>query len=326
MIVTCYKLYAGDQKFKDYAPAGFGQQKPSWTQEYQSGKVSNYAPFGTSNEPTNYSTYGRPQTGQSSSRPQTSAGGEQVKRSAYTPQGYAEKPTQPTTQSRPTDDYLFRIFRDKVASRGTRGILGLARLFRIIDDDNSRELNQAEFTKVLKDLRLDFGPQEVKRLFDLFDTNKNGLISYDEFLRGVRGPMNENRLNVTKLAFKKLDADNSGIITLDDLRGNFQNLLFIKLIFPIGRYNPKNHPDVKSGKKSEDEVLAEFLDTFEQHHAVHTGDFKGRNAQVTFEEFTEYYNNISSSIDDDRYFEQMIRTAWNLDNASGYQKGWRGDR
>jgi len=96
--------------------------------------------------------------------------------------------------------------------------------------------------------------------------------------------------------------------------------------FLIGRYNPKNHPDVKSGKKTEDEVLAEFLDTFEQHHAVHTGDFKGRNAQVTFEEFTEYYNNISCSIDDDRYFEQMIRTAWNLDNASGYQKGWRGDR
>jgi Ca2+-binding EF-hand superfamily protein len=314
MIVTSYKLYAGDQKFKDYAPSNFGQQKPNWTQEYQSGKVSNYAPFGTSNEPTNYSTYGRPQTAQSqsqtSSRPQTSAG-EQVKRSAYTPQGFGEKQTQPTTQSKPTDDYLFRIFRDKVASRGTRGILGLARLFKIIDDDNSKELNQAEFTKVLKDLRLDFGPQEVKRLFELFDTNRNGMISYDEFLRGVRGPMSENRVNVIKLAFKKLDADNSGIITLDDLRG---------------RYNPKNHPDVKSGKKTEDEVLAEFLDTFEQHHAVHTGDFKGRNAQVTFEEFTEYYNNISCSIDDDRYFEQMIRTAWNLDNASGYQKGWRGDR
>jgi Ca2+-binding EF-hand superfamily protein len=316
MIVTSYKLYAGDQKFKEYAPSNFGQQKPNWTQEYQSGKVATYAPFGTSNEPTNYSTYGRPQTAQSqsqtSSRPQTGASaGEQVKRSAYTPQGFAEKQTQPTSQSKPTDDYLFRIFRDKVASRGTRGILGLARLFKIIDDDNSKELNQAEFTKVLKDLRLDFGPQEVKRLFELFDTNRNGLISYDEFLRGVRGPMSENRTNVIKLAFKKLDADNSGIITVEDLRG---------------RYNPKNHPDVKSGKKTEDEVLAEFLDTFEQHHAVHTGDFKGRNAQVTFEEFTEYYNNISCSIDDDRYFEQMIRTAWSLDNASGYQKGWRGDR
>lgn len=26
------------------------------------------------------------------------------------------------------------------------------------------------------------------------------------------------------------------------------------------------HPDVKSGKKTEDEILYEFLDTFEQHH------------------------------------------------------------
>jgi calcyphosin len=35
---------------------------------------------------------------------------------------------------------------------------------------------------------------------------------------------------------------------------------------------------------------------------------------VTFPEFAEYYNNISASIDNDDYFELMIRNAWNLDN------------
>lgn len=33
-------------------------------------------------------------------------------------------------------------------------------------------------------------------------------------------------------------------------------------------YNAKQHPDVKTGKKSEDDVLMEFLETFEQHHAI----------------------------------------------------------
>jgi hypothetical protein len=50
------------------------------------------------------------------------------------------------------------------------------------------------------------------------------------------------------MAFNKLDADKSGIVELNDIK-QF--------------YNAKMHPDVKSGKKTEDEVLGEFLDTFE---------------------------------------------------------------
>ena len=37
----------------------------------------------------------------------------------------------------------------------------------------------------------------------------------------------------------------------------------------IGIYSAKMHPDVRAGKKTEDEVLGEFLDTFEVHHATH---------------------------------------------------------
>ena len=43
---------------------------------------------------------------------------------------------------------------------------------------------------------------------------------------------------------------------------------------------------------------------------------------MTLDEFNEYYNNISMSIDNDQYFDLMIRNAWNLDNKS-YGKGWK---
>ena len=76
------------------------------------------------------------------------------------------------------------------------------------------------------------------------------------------------------------------------------------------------------GKKSEDEVLCEFLDTFEVHHSLYKGG--SRDANVTLDEFIEYYSHISASIDDDRYFELMIKNAWNFDNKS-YQRGWRGE-
>jgi len=34
---------------------------------------------------------------------------------------------------------------------------------------------------------------------------------------------------------------------------------------------------------------------------------------VTKEEFIEYYNNISASIDRDDYFSAMIKSAWDFD-------------
>lgn len=52
------------------------------------------------------------------------------------------------------------------------------------------------------------------------------------------------------------------------------------------------------------------------------------NYVVTKDEFDEYYNNISASIDDDMYFMRMINNAWKLDEESRQgmnTKGWSGD-
>lgn len=45
-------------------------------------------------------------------------------------------------------------------------------------------------------------------------------------------------------------------------------IIYNDLIKFLGVFNAKNHPDVKKGKKTEDEVLMDWLDTFEQHHAL----------------------------------------------------------
>jgi hypothetical protein len=39
---------------------------------------------------------------------------------------------------------------------------------------------------------------------------------------------------------------------------------------------------------------------------------------VTAEEFIKYYGNVSSSIDDDDYFELMIRNAWHISGGEGW--------
>lgn len=119
--------------------------------------------------------------------------------------------------------------------------------------------------------------------------------------------MNQGRKGFVKRAFDKLDKNKNGIVEIDDIKDV---------------YNAKNHPDVKLGKKTEEEILSEFLDTFELHFAMSHPD--SRDKKITFDEFVEYYNNISMSIDDDRYFELMITNAWNLNNQK-VGKGWAGE-
>ena len=44
--------------------------------------------------------------------------------------------------------------------RGARGIIGLRRVFKIIDDNNSGTLDQQEFMKALRDYRVQLTPEE----------------------------------------------------------------------------------------------------------------------------------------------------------------------
>jgi Ca2+-binding EF-hand superfamily protein len=38
-----------------------------------------------------------------------------------------------------------------------------------------------------------FSLEEIEKLFIMFDFDRTGYVSYDEFLREIRGPMNANR-------------------------------------------------------------------------------------------------------------------------------------
>lgn len=80
-------------------------------------------------------------------------------------------------------------------------------------------------------------------------------------------------------------------------------------------YSGAMHPDVRSGKKSEEEVLEDFMDTFENHHAMLNQGATNDN-MISLEEFMEYYNNISVNIDNDSYFDLMISNTWGLDGST----------
>ena len=108
-------------------------------------------------------------------------------------------------------------------------------------------------------------------------------------------PLQGRRLGLVELAFKSIDKDGSGIIEPAELMGTF---------------NTKNHPEVIAGRKHPDQILREFLETFEVGGVI--------DGKVTRQEFLNYYKNISASIDDDDYFELMMRNAWHISGGEGW--------
>ena len=200
-------------------------------------------------------------------------------------------------------------FRDIISKRGSRGIMSVRREFMIADNDNSNSIDIKEFLKFCHDYKISLNSDEVNLLFNAFDTNKNGKLDYQEFLKGVVGELNEKRKKIVRQVFNTFDRDNNDLVNLDEVRNAFE---------------PANHPEVKNGKKTEDEVLAEFLDTFEYQFSLLNTD-NNKSEKIGFNDLLDYFSNLSVSIKDDDYFEEIVRGVFNLDNRKPNKRAWRPD-
>jgi Ca2+-binding EF-hand superfamily protein len=165
-----------------------------------------------------------------------------------------------------------------VKKRGAEGLQGLARNFKICDTNGSGKLDVEELAKCCKLCKLNLSPDELQTIFNFFDQDRSGLVSFEEFIRTVRGKMNPPRTKLVEKIFRTLDeqGDGSGTLTAADI---------------APAYNAADHPDVISGDKTEEQVLRDFLNAFE-------GQGGNQDGEITLEEWTGYYESISAGIDD----------------------------
>ena len=187
---------------------------------------------------------------------------------------------------------------DRVIARikersGGGGIKGLQRVIQIMDDDGNKKLSKEELKTGLKDYGIELTLRELDDIFSLFDRDHDGTIDVTEFLVAVKGPLNERRKKLVKMAFDILDTDGSGEITIDEL---------------AEKYDVSANPGVKAGKITERQALEEFMSQW---------DRLDKDNVVTLDEFEDYYRDISASIDGDDYFELMIRNAWRIAGGTG---------
>ncbi|KAL9894719.1 calcyphosin-like protein isoform X3 [Glossina fuscipes] len=142
-------------------------------------------------------------------------------------------------------------------TRGARGIVGLGRVFRIMDDDGSKTLNVEEFSDGIKECGLnELTEEEIEGLFSSFDEDGSGTIDMTEFLLKLRPPLPQCRLDIIDQAFMKMDKNEDNFITVDDLKNV---------------YSVREHPKYQSGEKTEQELLTEFLNSFEGNRGNNDG-------------------------------------------------------
>ena len=192
---------------------------------------------------------------------------------------------------------IINKIKNKLSSRGIRGISSIAENFRQIDKDNSHGIDFEEFKSASKEFKFELNENELKKAFNYFDKNNNGIIEYDEFLRTIRGEMNDYRKKIVFNVFKYLDINNTGAVNIEDIKM---------------KYNAKNHPDVIIGKRNEEQIYNEFINNFEIAYNYLNGT--ENDGLVIFDDFLEYYQNISMSIDNDDYFEFLVNSEWGIKN------------
>eukprot|EP01064_Diplonema_japonicum_P009485 TRINITY_DN1697_c0_g2_i1.p1 TRINITY_DN1697_c0_g2~~TRINITY_DN1697_c0_g2_i1.p1 ORF type:complete len:544 (+),score=161.51 TRINITY_DN1697_c0_g2_i1:54-1685(+) len=192
-------------------------------------------------------------------------------------------------------DVMLRV-REKILERsGGLGFRGIVRSLRIMDDNGDKKLSRRELKEGMATYGVTMTAAELDAAFSEFDRDGDGVISITEFLVAIRGYMNERRTNMVKEAYTRLDTNGNGTASFEELN-------------KIYGQNLDRHPAVLSGHKTHKQVMMEFIACWD----------KSGDGIVTMKEFLDYYNDISVSIDNDDYFELMIRNAWHISGGEGW--------
>lgn len=175
----------------------------------------------------------------------------------------------------------------QISARGGSSVHSLGRTFQMMDRDKSYTLDRQELEEGMAKQGLALSVNEIDLLINFYDNDGKGALNYDELVEALKCELSERRWGLIQKAFDMLDPSNSGMVSVENL---------------ASAYNAREHPDVKSRRRTEADVLREFLKGFESTRTA---------GMVTFQEFEQFFAYNATAIDDD-YFALMMRQAWGV--------------
>ena len=197
-------------------------------------------------------------------------------------------------------------FRKLLVSLGTKSIFRFQKMLSIYDRDNSGFISFENFYTIFQSNYIDIPLVDIKSIFGLFDNNNEKQINsaseykikYDLLLKSIIGNISIKRRALIQKVFDSFSRDKNGKILISDMKN---------------RFNPSRHPDVLKGSKTENKILGEFLDFLEIFREYYNNLHGGYTFNIGFQEFLEFYSEISLSIEDDKDFENLLINCWDLE-------------
>jgi Ca2+-binding EF-hand superfamily protein len=109
----------------------------------------------------------------------------------------------PTGHLKEVESIILRM-KKRLATKGTKGFLFFEKAMKNADLDKDTLVNFEEFKQVIKEQRIDITNTECNHIFDVFDEQGTGLISFPEFMFTLRGKMPEVRKNLSEKLWNQI--------------------------------------------------------------------------------------------------------------------------
>ena len=162
------------------------------------------------------------------------------------------------------------------------------------NSDQDQNISLDNFVKIFKNIGLNIPQNDIINFFNLLDFSGTGKVTFDDIINTIVDPMNEHRKLYVVNKFAKLDVEKQGEVKVSLLKE---------------KYNPKGHPNVISGKETDEEIFKQFCYTLDIYCNI-----RNITEIINYKQFVDYYNGISSSIIDDTYFEDILNGVWDIGN------------
>jgi len=196
------------------------------------------------------------------------------------------------------DDY--QVFYQKVNSNN--GVTFFNLLSKLLSKQNNSVLQIISLDNIINafnETGIDVDKEFLKNLFYRLDNQRKGYININDFINLFNNKtLSEDRKILIVDEFSKMDLERNGSVDIQLVKSTF---------------NPKGHPDVIIGRRSELEIQNEFIFTFDIFLK-----YKGLSSKITYQEFLEYYTFISASIKDDNYFYDIMEGVWSNNQNINY--------